>query len=195
MSRLSTKHAVLGLMVERPTYGYRLVQDVSTRLPFLQLGVGAVYKVMERLETEGWIEEVGERSTGRTRRGVPRVQYQATEAGVEELRRWMREPSERPVVRDELHAKLALSDPDDVPELLRSVERQTAECFEELARLRRPSLTDTEGAPWNVLARMMIDDYKARSLEGMIDWLTEVARLMEQRVASGTGSLQEPDRR
>lgn len=184
MSRLSTKHAVLGLMVERPTYGYRLVQDVSKRLPFLQLGVSAVYKVMERLEAEGWIEEVGERSTGRTRRGVPRVQYQATAAGLEEFRRWMREPSERPLVRDELHAKLALSEPDDIPALMRSVERQTAACFKELAGLQRPSLTDVEDVPWNVAARMMVDDYKARSLEGAIDWLTEIARLMEQRMAS-----------
>jgi len=187
MANLSTKHVVLGLMIERPSYGYGLQQQVSDRLGFLGLAESAIYKTIERLEADGWVEEVGEKQVGRTRRGAPRVLYRATPEGVAQFRTWMAEPSDRATVRDELHAKLALSDPTDLPQLLASAEAQARECLADLASIQRPALTTTDSGelPWPAVAGAMIDDFKARWLEVLVDWLDEVCRLIEDRIERG----------
>jgi DNA-binding PadR family transcriptional regulator len=184
MSRLSTKHVVLGLMIDRSSYGYGLQQQIAERLGFLGLAESAVYKTIERLQDDGWIEEAGEKRVGRTRRGVPRILYRATPEGVEQFRLWMAQPTDRSVLRDELQAKLALSTPTDLPQLLQMAESQQQQCLAELATLSRPGLADAAGAdvPWAVAARMMVDDFKARWLESLIDWLTAICEVMEERI-------------
>ncbi|MEX1142422.1 MAG: PadR family transcriptional regulator [Thermoleophilaceae bacterium] len=184
MSRLSTKHVVLGLMIERPSYGYGLQQQIAERLGFLGLAESAVYKTIERLEDDGWIEEAGEKQVGRTRRGAPRILYRATPEGIEGFRRWMAEPSDRAVVRDELQAKLALSGPADLPQLLELAEAQARECLAELTLLSRPGLAQaaTPDVPWSAAARMMVDDFKGRWLESLIDWLDAICDVMEERI-------------
>lgn len=189
MSRLSTKHVVLGLMIRRPSYGYGLQQQISERLGFLGLAESAVYKNLERLEQDGWVEEAGELRIGRTRRGVPRVLYRATPEGVEQFRQWMAQPVDRSVLRDELQAKLALSDPADLPQLLAMAEAQERECLAELASLSRPSLAAaaTADVPWDAVARMMVDDFKARWLESLVDWLAAICEVMHERAEQSAG--------
>jgi DNA-binding PadR family transcriptional regulator len=184
MSRLSTKHVVLGLMIKRPSYGYGLQQQITERLGFLGLAESAVYKNLERLEQDGWVEEAGERQIGRTRRGAPRVLYRATPEGIDQFRRWMAEPVDRSVLRDELQAKLALSDPADLPQLVEMAEAQERECLAELASLGRPSLATASSSdvPWDAVARMMVDDFKARWLESLVDWLGAICELMQERI-------------
>lgn len=184
MSRLSTKHVVLGLMIDRPSYGYGLQQQIAERLGFLELAESAVYKTIERLEQDGWVEEVGEKQVGRTRRGAPRVLYRATPKGVEQFRRWMAGPSDRAVLRDELQTKLALAEPTDLPQLLEMAEAQAQQCLAELAQLTRPSLASASipDVPWSAAARMMVDDFKVRWLESLIDWLSAVCEVIEERI-------------
>jgi DNA-binding PadR family transcriptional regulator len=184
MSRLSTKHVVLGLMMDRASYGYSLQQQIAERLGFLGLAESAVYKTIERLEQDGWIEEAGEKQVGRTRRGAPRVLYRATPEGVEQFRRWMAEPTDRSVLRDELQVKLVLSSPADLPQLLEMAETQAQTCLAELAALSRPGLAGASGSDvsWEAAARMMVDDFKARWLESLVDWLDAICAVMEARL-------------
>jgi len=190
VSRLSTRHVVLGLMIDRPSYGYGLQQQVAERLGFLELAESAIYKTIERLEADGWVEEVGEKQAGRTRRGAPRVLYRATPEGTEQFKRWMEEPCDRAVVRDELHAKLALADPTDLPQLLEMAEAQSRACLAELAALNRPPLaTATADVPWSAVARMMTDDFKARWLESLIDWLNAICEVIDDRIAAPADPL------
>jgi DNA-binding PadR family transcriptional regulator len=196
MSRLSTKHVVLGLMIDRPSYGYGLQRQIAERLGFLELAESAVYKTIERLEQDGWVEEVGEKQVGRTRRGAPRVLYRATPEGVEQFRRWMAGPSERAVLRDELQTKLALAEPTDLPQLLAMAETQAQQCLTELALLSRPSLASasTPDVPWSSAARMMVDDFKARWLESLVDWLSAICEVIEERLERSPDLSSAPDR-
>lgn len=190
MGRLSTKHAVLGLMIDRPSYGYNLQQQIGERLGFLGLAESTVYKTLERLELDGWVEEVGERRIGQTRRGAPRVLYRATPEGVARFKSWMGAASDRAVLRDELQAKLALSDPDDLPRLLEIAEEQSRKCLAELVALGRPSLSElaTRDVEWELAARYMVDDFKARWLESLVDWLDGICEVMEERIKRSAGS-------
>jgi len=188
MGRLSTKHAVLGLMIDRPSYGYNLQQQIANRLGFLGLAESTVYKTLERLEQDGWVEEVGQKQVGGTRRGAPRILYRATPKGVISFKSWMAETSDRAVLRDELQAKLVLSDPGDLPRLLEMAEAQSSECLRELVTLARPSLSDlaTTDVEWELAAQYMIDDFKARWLESLVDWLDGICEVMEERIKRAT---------
>jgi DNA-binding PadR family transcriptional regulator len=191
MSGLSTRHIVLGLLVERPGYGYDLQQRIEARLGFLGLSESAVYKILERLEAEGWIEETGPRRLGPTRRGAPRVMYRATSLGRERFKAWMAAPCERPVLRDELQAKLTVADPADLPELLSVAEAQARACLTELAELRRPALAHVvePNVPWQDAAVLMVDDFRLRSLQTVVDWLDAVCELLEERIRRTSETL------
>lgn len=182
MSRLSTKHVVLGLLVEQNSYGYALQQRVSEQFGFLGLADSAIYKTLERLAVEGCVEEVGQRASGKT----ARVLYRITPEGVERFEQWMAETSDRPYLRDELHAKLALSTAADLPNLLRAVETQSQECLADLAALgseARPSVT-TPDVSWNVTSLLLVDDFRARFLECMVDWLAMTAEVIQEQIDS-----------
>ncbi|HEX2070729.1 MAG TPA: PadR family transcriptional regulator [Thermoleophilaceae bacterium] len=184
MAKLSTKHVVLGLVIERPGYGYGLQQRLSERLGFLDLAESAVYKTLARLEEDGLVEEAAERRVAGSRPGQ-RILYKATAQGVDEFKSWMAAPTDRAVLRDELQTKLALANPSDLPQLLVAVEEQSRSCLADLEGLRRGSLgaAMTNDVPWPVAARMMVDDFKARWLEAMVAWLDAVSEVIETRVA------------
>jgi DNA-binding PadR family transcriptional regulator len=184
MSGLSTRHLVLGLLVERAGYGYDLQQRIDARLGFLGLSESAVYKILERLETEGWIEEVGPRRIGITRRGAPRVIYRATPLGHERFKEWMAAPCERVLLRDELQAKLNVAEPADLPQLLAIAEAQSRTCLRELAELGSPVITcaSEPTVPWRDAATMMVDDFRLRSLQTLVAWLDSICVLIAERI-------------
>jgi len=180
VSRLSTKHVVLGLLVEHNSYGYALQQRVSERFGFLELADSAIYKTLERLEAEGCVEEVPRQRSARN----ARVLYRATARGCEEFESWMAQGSERPFLRDELHAKLALSGPEDLPKLLAAVEAQSQQCLADLAELgrqARPPVTASK-VSWDVTSLLLVDDFRARFLECMVDWLAVAAEVIQDEI-------------
>lgn len=194
MSGLSTKHVVLGLLIEQPGYGYDLLKRARSRFGSLGLSENFVYKTLERLEQDGWIEEKGDKETGNTRRGAPRVIYRSTTLGRECFKEWLATPSERAVLRDELQAKLSLSEPDDLPELLAVAEVQHRECVAELAGMQRPVLVHVAEpeVPWHHAAVMMADDLSLRWLQALVDWLTAICELVEERIERTPGPLMPP---
>ena len=184
MSGLSTKHVVLGLLIERDGYGYDLQQRLDSRLGFLGLSENAVYRTLERLEKDGWIEEKGPKSAGATRRGAPRLIYRPTKLGRQQFKEWLATPSDRAVLRDELLAKAHVSDPDDLPTVLALAESQQRECLGELTTLQRPVLAGVADpdVPWNHAAVLMSDEFHMRWLQMLVDWLDAICELMEERI-------------
>lgn len=184
MGGISTKHVVLGLLAERPGYGYELAQRLDSRLGFLGLQANSIYRILDRLEDDGWIVEVGQRRIGHTRRGAVRIMYGPTAKGVERLRAWFSAPCDRAGLREELHAKLIVAAPSDLPELLAAVEEQTRECLSDLASMRRPVLADAShpDVPWSNAAAMLVDDFAARWLQCLADWLDNVSVTLEERI-------------
>ncbi|NLT06640.1 MAG: PadR family transcriptional regulator [Solirubrobacterales bacterium] len=171
----------MGLMIERPTYGYRIQAQAAELLTSLGVSDGATYKVLERLEDEGWIEVVEERE-GTSPRGPRRVFFRATPEGVEQFERWISSPTAEPTIRDELLAKIAVSRPQDRQEILRAAELQLEAAWSQLAAMRQPSPTTIEQAldrPWGATAEGMLLDLRARTLRARIDWLDYVCELLD----------------
>ena len=52
---MSVKHAVLGLVIERPGYGYELIQRLEQRIEGWRPSETAVYPALRSLRAEGMI--------------------------------------------------------------------------------------------------------------------------------------------
>jgi len=182
---LSTKHVVLGLLLERPGYGYDLQQRMDDRFSFLQLSETAIYRLLDSLQRDGYIEESGRKVIGGTRRGSPRVTYAPTDAGTAEFQQWMAQPCATTAVREALHAKLILSDPDDLPQLVEQVIHQERETLAELATFQQPAVPGSavDEVPWGTVAAMLVNDAHARRLQATISWLQQVRTVLRARIA------------
>ena len=187
MGMLSTKHVVLGLVVERPGYGYDLQQRIDNRFGFLGLSQRVIYRVLDRLQDDGLVEPLGVKQVGRTERGSPRVIYGATPRGTQEFSRWIAEPCEIGVAREEVHVKLVLSQPPDWPrviELTESLERACLAAMRELQEGAGPSFDQLvdPALPWETVAGVLVDDAECTRLQGMIDWLQRVRVVVRRRM-------------
>jgi len=191
---LSTKHVVLGLLLERPGYGYDLQQRMDERFSFLQLSETAIYRLLDSLQRDGYIEESGRKVIGGTRRGSPRVTYAPTDAGTTEFQQWMAQPCATTAVREALHAKLILSDPVDLPQLVEQVMHQERETLAELATFQQPPASGSASGevPWGTVAAMLVNDAHARRLQATISWLQQVRTVLRTRIAEHERTTSEP---
>jgi DNA-binding PadR family transcriptional regulator len=126
-------YAVLGLLLERSGHGYEVLQRLSERLgPTWELHPTSVYKALERREAEELVHAslrtgVSDLPGRGARRGGILV-YEPTDRAPAALRAWLARPAERPQpIRAELHLKLAVAGPDDVPALLDALDHE--ECI------------------------------------------------------------------
>lgn len=87
---------VLCLLLERPMHPYVMQGLIRERKKdeFLDLKRGSLYHAIERLRVEGLIEPA---ETLREGRRPERTVYRITEAGIDEVRTWLRELLAQPV--------------------------------------------------------------------------------------------------
>jgi len=104
---VAIKHALLGLLAEGPKHGYELKTAFDETIgERWSLNIGQVYNTLNRLTRDGYVvlQEEVEQET----RPDKKI-YAITEAGREELFRWLAEPVEKPRrLKDEFYIKLAL---------------------------------------------------------------------------------------
>jgi DNA-binding PadR family transcriptional regulator len=79
--------ALLGLVIERPSYAYELAQrfDRTYEGALSLSSTSHVYTALRTLEERGLVEEVPGSGTGRQ----PKPRYRATDEAVEEYQRWL----------------------------------------------------------------------------------------------------------
>src|SRR5688572_6890323 len=93
-------HALLGVLPEGPRTGYALVKHLEQSIAFAwPASHSQVYPELAKLREDGLIRERGSAPRG------GRV-YEATDAGLEEVRRWLRETRPSRTVRDEATLRL-----------------------------------------------------------------------------------------
>lgn len=182
---VSTKHVVLGLVIERSGYGYDLQQRIEERFGFLGLSDTVVYRALDRLETDGHIVQTGLKTIGQTRRGSPRLVYSATTPGRDEFLTWMSQPVKRALVREELHVKLVLAGPRDCARLIEETFLLEREYVAELRGLTRPPLHELvdDEMPWSEVAAILVDDACATRLQAAVEWLQRARAVMQRRLA------------
>jgi PadR family transcriptional regulator AphA len=102
MSRVTgtLAHALLGVLAEGPRTGYALVKHLEQSIAYTwPASHSQVYPELAKLREAGLIRERGSAPRG------GRV-YELTDAGLEEVRRWLRETDPSRTVRDEAALRL-----------------------------------------------------------------------------------------
>jgi DNA-binding PadR family transcriptional regulator len=86
---MSTRLVILGLLRERPLYGYEIKHIIEEHMgDWTNIAFGSIYFALKKLSEEGFIEKVGtEQEEGRPSRTI----YQITEAGQAEFLHLLRE--------------------------------------------------------------------------------------------------------
>jgi PadR family transcriptional regulator AphA len=180
------KYAVLGLVIERKSYAYRLAQRYEELLgDAYDLHPSAIYTALDQLERAGLVEADTDTCPGATRRS-PRVLYAATATGREVFQRWITTPPTRPEpIRSELVRKLALSEPRHGEELLAMIEAAELECLDkiEAATLRMQEVVG--GDSWDVATSRLVHQYGIRQLHARLEWLRDAHAVVRRLVDDG----------
>ncbi|HEX4804791.1 MAG TPA: PadR family transcriptional regulator [Conexibacter sp.] len=203
---MSVKHAVLGLVIERPGYGYELIQRLEQRIEGWRPSETAVYPALRSLRAEGMIRarEAADGGAISAHRGV--VWYEATDVGHDEFRAWVRAPTDLAPQRDPFWLKVAFASAEDLPwlvELARELERA---CLERMAELGDQGGTvedlRREEVEWREIGQAWLRRTEAAQLAVRIEAVQQIRAAMKraiQRHERGTGPTparpSEPDRR
>jgi DNA-binding PadR family transcriptional regulator len=174
---VSVRHALLALLRQGPKYGLQLRLEFEERTGEVwPLNVGQVYTTLQRLERDGLVvadAEDGEQGPQRT--------FRLTDAGSEELERWLRTPPDMAAPpRDELVIKVlvALQLPEvDTAALVQVHRRQLVELMQQYTRLK-------EDAGEHELALLLVADSEIYRLDSLIRWLDSVDGRLKRRPPS-----------
>ncbi len=86
---MSTRLVILGLLRERPLYGYEIKQIIEEHMgDWTNIAFGSIYFALGKLAEEGFVEQVAIEQEGRR---PSRTVYQITEVGRDEFLRLLRE--------------------------------------------------------------------------------------------------------
>jgi len=188
---MSAKHAVLGLVIERPGYGYQLAQRLEERFGSSAFAPSGVYSALDQLSRDEFVRSAGELGAGPARRAAPRMIYEATDEGVDHFEDWMLGSSPTPPLRDELHMKIALCRPRNLPRLIDMVYGQELACMGRLRDLKQVADDEAAGDPqeWSRLMRVLSRDAEVAMWKARIEWL-QTARELLERLREESGAAQ-----
>jgi hypothetical protein len=207
---MSAKIAVLGLVIEEPGPPHRLTAKLRQRLSSAEFVDSNVYSALTRLERDGLVRAVDEqaaevpmaslaavstspatrRAVGRRTPGVrttpgartdPRM-FEATPAGVRHFEEWLLGSSSAPPLRDELHMKVALCQPHNLPRLIELVYGQELVCLGRVQELRRTFQRMQPPSPerWSGLVLVHVRDAELSFWDARLTWLQGVRESLER---------------
>ncbi|HIV70475.1 MAG TPA: PadR family transcriptional regulator [Candidatus Aquabacterium excrementipullorum] len=140
---MSLPHALLTALVERPCSGSDLAVRFDKSIGYFWHATHQqIYRELAKLEEGGLIESLPEEPT----RGRKRA-YQILPAGLNELRRWLAQEDDAPVLRDELMVRLWAEAAVGPTELDEEIRRRISLHEEKLALYRKFETRDFPEGP------------------------------------------------
>jgi DNA-binding PadR family transcriptional regulator len=178
---MSAKYAILGLVIERPGYGYQLAQRLEERFGSSAFAPSGVYSALDQLSRDEFVRAAGEMGLGPARRAAPRMIYEATDQGVDHFEEWLVGSSPAPPLRDELHMKIALCRPSNLPRLIDLVYGQELACQGRLRDLKASRVGAASGDPrdWSRLMQALVRDAEIALWNARIEWLQNARELLD----------------
>ncbi|MHB0934937.1 MAG: PadR family transcriptional regulator [Armatimonadota bacterium] len=178
---MSLEHAILGFLQYGPSSGYDLkgVFDLSVQ-HFWPADQSQIYRTLARLSEAGWAEKEVVEQDDRPDRKV----YHITEAGREELRRWLASPLEMKGGRNPFLVQVFFSGLLTDEEILDIFRRAAEYCRTGLEGLRAiPPQAETYvegiGSPRETFCWMLTLECGIRLSEAHLAWLESVIARIE----------------
>jgi DNA-binding PadR family transcriptional regulator len=177
---MSAKHAVLGLVIEQPGYGYQLARRLEERCAAWGWEPSGVYSALDSLVREGNVRSVRGKGSGATGRAAPRAIYEATEKGQDFFKEWMFETAPPSPVRQELDLKILFSGPEFLPRLIDQTWAQEQRCMDDLRSLTALSQPGGRPMSWREAAVVLQRDAEIKLLQVRIEWLQSARKVMRE---------------
>jgi PadR family transcriptional regulator, regulatory protein AphA len=155
---MSLSHAILGTLRAEPMTGY----DLKTRCfdqsvaHFWPADQAQIYRTLDRMAADGWVESAIETQDGRPNR----KEYRITGAGRDELARWLLTDLALPALRDPFLIQLFFADPLSNAQIDGLLLRQIAHHRERLQRLEAiplPALSELTASREFSLQRLTLE--------------------------------------
>jgi DNA-binding PadR family transcriptional regulator len=181
VSTMSAKNAVLGLVIERPGYGYDLARRLEERFGSSGFAPTGVYSALDQLSSDELVRSAGPRAEATNERAAPRTIYEATPKGVDRFEAWMLGGSSLAPVRDELYMKIALSKPHNLGRLIELTRAQEEDCLARLQDLKRcPPRARAGTRAWSEVAVLLVRDAEVKQLQARVEWLQKARTIMDK---------------
>jgi DNA-binding PadR family transcriptional regulator len=170
---MALEHALLVALSEQPASGLELAKRFSRSIGFFwQATHQQIYRVLARMDAEGWVQVTEVSQSGRPVKKV----YDVSPAGRAVLAQWLAEPTETPGLRSDLAVKLrgaTFGDPGAVLDVVRAnlADHQVRlDHYRQLLKRDYPTPGDLSGLE---LDQYLVLRGGIRLEEFWVEWLTE----------------------
>ncbi|WP_072802533.1 PadR family transcriptional regulator [Rhodococcoides yunnanense] len=171
---MALEHAILVSLTELSGSGYELARRFDKSIGFFWSATHQqIYRVLTRMDAAGWVVGTTVAQDGRPDKKV----YAVAEAGREELDRWIAEPTDPSVLRDELAVKIRGAANGDLDALKTEVRRHRAVHVERLELYRlieKRDFPSPEALVGSALHQYLVLRGGIRVEEGFAEWCDEV---------------------
>lgn len=183
---MSLSHAILGLLTVTPMTGYDLKTEAfdNTITHFWQADQTQIYRTLAAMAESGWVKSTLEIQQDRPNRKV----YHITEAGREELRRWLKTEQPLPIYREPFLVQMFFAGELDNATVLAHIARHRAGHAARLAHyesISMPALDNPELARKRIFWWLTLQMGMAME-RAYIDWLDQC-----EAVVRGMGTHEE----
>lgn len=164
---MSVRHAVLGLLAQRPRHGYELraaFEAVVGGKEYWDVKPAQIYMTLTRMEKSGLVEEQAVEQDG----GPEKRIYAITSAGYKELDEWFCDGTTPEHQHDEFFIKLMLALVSQAADPQELIDIQRTHLYRELHAV---TTQRTRVDPTKELAKILFLDKVAMHLEADLRWL------------------------
>ncbi len=164
---MSVRHAVLGLLAQRPRHGYELraaFEAVVGGEEYWDVKPSQIYTTLTRMEKSGLVEEQAVEQDG----GPEKRIYAITKDGYKVLAEWFTDGTTPEHQRDEFFIKLMLALVSQAADPQKLIDIQRTHLYRELHTI---TTQRTRVDPTRELAKVLFLDKVAMHLEADLRWL------------------------
>jgi DNA-binding PadR family transcriptional regulator len=167
--KAGTKYAVLGLLLERPSYGYEVLVRFRRAFDAGQWAISpqGLYASLDRLERDGLIEPIALETADVSRR-QPKTPYRVTGDGARALRHFLETPMSPDPTRAEFLVRLQCAASKDTDALLRMLDGYEHACLDELGRLTHGA--DEVSQPGTLVELLALEDRRL-GIQARLTWI------------------------
>jgi DNA-binding PadR family transcriptional regulator len=176
---MAVKNAVLALLIERPSYGYQLMQRLEDRFPDWGWAPNGIYSALNKLSKDGHVRAAGGMPLRDGERAAPRTIYKPTTEGLAYHQEWFAEPSPLDPGRQELDMKIQLATLESLPVLIQVTRDQELVCLGELSALTGPRPLGRIST-WHEATIVLGRNAHFKGLQFRIERLQEARSIMEE---------------
>lgn len=170
---MALEHALLVSLSEQPASGLDLAKRFGRSIGFFWSATHQqIYKVLGRMDADGWVDVTEVAQTGRADKKV----YAVSRAGRDVLAAWLAEPTETQALRSEIAVKLrgaSFGDPAAVLDVVRANLADHATRLGHYQQLMKRDYPEPDDLSGGDLDQYLVLRGGIRLEEFWIDWLTE----------------------